>query len=191
MSLYDTIIFNRSLIQGLDERIDKYLIFASEGEINLQTKSFDCGLNSYHIQDNKLFFEDVESEFVQNGEGFWDYNVNEIRRQKIFFPATQTIRAYDLVQSEPFDLWIELEMVFIEGMVNKITVVEYSETDSAPRIKNEKEWARKMKEFQAFRESFWGKLYFPVSRFVKKILRKISSALRKMASFVDKVAFKL
>jgi hypothetical protein len=191
MGLYDSIIFDRSLIQGLDERMDKYLALVSEGDINLQTKNFDCGLNSYYVQDGKLFFEDVESEFVQNGEGFWSYNINEIRREKRFFPTTQTIRAYDLVQSEPFDVWIELEMVFIEGMVNKITVAEYSETDSAPRIQREKEWAQKLKNHHEFRNSFRGKLYVPTSQFAAKILRKFSALLRKGANFIDKITFKL
>lgn len=190
MGLFDTIIIERSLIEGSDSRADRYLAILRKDKVSLQTKDFDCSLSTYLVEDGKLYFEKVDREWVDEGGIFGGY-LEEKSREKVAHFVTRTIRAYDRVQSEPFDIWIEFEIVFIEGVVKNITIKEYRETDSKPRIEQEQEWIKELKEFHEFSQTLRGKIQLSCQAFIRKVLRFCSKYIRKTATFLDKTAFKL
>ena len=91
MGLFDTIILDRSLVEGLDSRIDSYLAVLGEDEVALQTKDFDCALATYRIENNKLYFDKVEREW-RDGEGLFGGYLEEISREKQAHFVTRTIQ---------------------------------------------------------------------------------------------------
>jgi hypothetical protein len=190
MGLFDTVIIERSLIEGSDSRADRYLAILGDKKVALQTKDFDCALSTYLVEDGKLYFEKVDREWIDEGGIFGGY-MEEKSREKVSHFATHTIRAYDLVHSEPFDIWIEFEIVFIEGVVKSITIKEYRETDSKPRIERDQQWLKELKEFHEFRQTLRGKIQLSCQAFIKKVLRFCSKQIRKVSNFLDRLAFKL
>ncbi len=190
MGLFDTVIIERSLIEALDSRADRYLAILGDDKVGLQTKDFDCSLSTYLVEDGKLYHEKVNREWV-DGDGLFGGYMEEKSREKLAHFVTHTIRAYDSVHAEPFDIWIEFEIVFIEGAVKNITIKEYTETDSKPRIEREKKWQQELKEFHEFRQTLRGKIQLGCQAFIRKVLRFCSKQIRKVSNFLDKIAFKL
>ena len=136
-------------------------------------------------------FDKVEREWRDDGEGLFGGYLEEISREKQAHFITHTIYAYNFVHSEPFDIWIELKIVFFEGEVKSITVHEYKETDSAPRIERQKQWAQQMKKDYEYRQTFRGKIQMTCQSFLRKILRFCSKQIMMVANFLDKIAFQL
>lgn len=190
MGLYDTVIIESSLIEGLDSRADRYLAILGDKKVALQTKDFDCALSTYLVEDGKLYYEKVDSEWVDGGDLFGGY-LEEKSREKLAHFVTHTIRAYDLVDSEPFDIWIEFEIIFIEGVVKNITIKEYTETDSKPRIERNQQWQKELKELHEFRQTLRGKIQLSCQTFIRKVLSFCSKQIRKTANFLDRMTYKL
>lgn len=183
--MFDTIIFNKSVIQGLSLEVDKYLQILGAEEVSLQTKDFDCLMRNFFIEDKALFFEKVESKWVEGSSPFGGF-LEPISKEKLPHETTCTIRAYDFLQSEPVDIWIEFEMVFIEGVLQKISLVEYKETDSAPRIERSKQWQKELDESIKFGKTFRGKMCRAFGRFLGKISRQIIN----FGNLIQRISFK-
>jgi len=191
MGFFDTVIIERSLIEGSDSRADRYLAnILGDDKVNLQTKDFDCSLATYLIEDGKLYSEKVDKEWINECGMFGGY-MEEISREKLPHLATHTIYAYDFLQAEPFDIWIEFKIIFIEGVVKSIAIHKYEETDSKPRIEREKKRQKQLKDFHEFRQTLRGKIQLSCQRFVGKVLRFCSKYIQKVANFLDNIAFKL
>lgn len=185
MGMFDTIIFNKSVIQGLDPKVDKYLQLLGESELGFQTKDFDCLMRNFFIEDKALFFEKVESKWVEGESPFGGF-LETISKEKLPYKTTCTVRAYDLLQSEPVDIWIEFEMVFIEGVLQKTSLVKYKETDSAPRIESEKQFQKQLAESIEFGKTFRGKMHRAFGRFLGKLSRQII----KFGNYIQRISFK-
>jgi hypothetical protein len=81
MGLFDTIIFNKSVIQGTDPKVDKYLTLLGENELGWQTKDFDCLLSNFFIEEGKLFEEKVEKRWVEEN-GPFEASWNRFQKKK-------------------------------------------------------------------------------------------------------------
>lgn len=185
MGMFDTIIFNKSVIQGLDPKVDKYLRILGESELGFQTKDFDCLLQNFFIEDGKLFLEHVESRWVEENGPFGGF-LEPISKEKKFYNKTCTVQAYDYLNSEEVDIWIEFEIVFIEGVLQKITLIKYKETDSAPRIERSKQWQKELDESIKFGKTFRGKMQRAFGRFLGKLSRKIIN----FGNLIQRISFK-
>lgn len=185
MGLFDTIIFHKSVIQGISPEVDKYLQILNEEEVSMQTKDFDCLMRNFFIEDKELFFEKVESKWVEGDSPFGGF-LEPISKEKLPYKTTCTIRAYDFLQSEPVDIWIEFEMVFIEGVLQKTSLIEYKETDSAPRIERSKQWQKELDESIKFGKTFRGKMHRAFGRFLGKLSRQII----KFGNCIQRISFK-
>jgi hypothetical protein len=185
MGMFDNIIFNKSVLEGLGPQVDKYLQILKYEEVSLQTKDFDCLMVSYFIEDGKLLWEKVESEWVEGDDPLRGF-MKPISREKLPYNKTCTVRAYDCLQSETVDIWIEFEMVFIEGVLQKITLIEYKETDSAPRIERSQQWQKELEESIKFGKTFRGKVQRAFGRFLGKLSRKIIN----FGNLIQRISFK-
>jgi len=185
MGLYDTIIFNKSVIQGIDPKIDKYLTLLGESELGWQTKDFDCTLSNFYIEEGKLFEERVESRWVEASGPFGGF-LEPISKEKIPYNRTCTIKAYDYVDSKPVDVWIEMYFVFIDGVLQKTSLVKYEETDSAPRIERSKKFQKELQESIKFGKTWRGKLHRSCGKFLGRVSRKIIN----LGNYIQRISFK-
>jgi len=185
MGLFDTIVFNKSVIQGIAPEVDKYLRLLGEEEVALQTKDFDCLMRSFFIEDGKLFFEKVESKWVEGSSPFGGF-LEPISKEKLPHETTCTIQAYDALNSEEVDIWIEIQFIFIDGFLQKTSLVGYEETDAAIRIEREKQFQKRLAESIAFGKTFRGKVQRVFGQFLIKLSRKIIN----FGNLIQRISFK-
>lgn len=185
MGLYDTIIFNKSVIQGIDPKIDKYLTLLGESELGWQTKDFDCTLSNFYIEEGKLFEERVESRWVKASGPFGGF-LEPISKEKIPYNRTRTVQAYDMLDSEEVDIWIEMQFVFIDGFLQKTSLAKYEETDASIRIEREKQFQKQWAESIEFGKTFRGKVQRAFGQFLGKLSRKIIN----LGNLIQRISFK-
>lgn len=104
---------------------------------------------------------------------------------------TATIHAYDSLENDIADIWIEFKVIFINGVVDKIELFKFEETCPKSRLEREKEFLQEMKEYQDYRKTIRGKITIFFKDKIYKLLHKVSQILRKVVSLVDKLKFKL
>lgn len=185
MGMFDTIIFNKSVIQGLDPKVDKYLRLLGESELGFQTKDFDCLLQNFFIEDGKLFLEHVESRWVEENGPFGGF-LEPISKEKKLCNKTCTVQAYDALDSEEVDIWIEMQFVFVDGFLQKTSLVKYEETDAAIRIERQKQFQKQWAESIEFGKTFRGKMQRAFGRFLGKLSRKIIN----FGNLIQRISFK-
>lgn len=185
MGLFDTIIFNKSVIQGIDPKIDKYLTLLGESELGWQTKDFDCTLSNFYIEEGKLFLEHVERKWVEEDGPFGGF-LKPISKEKQLYNKTCSIQAYELLNSEEVDIWIEIQFVFIDGILQKTTLFKYEETDSAPRIERSKKFQKELQESIKFGKTWRGKLQRAFGKFLGQVSRKIIN----FGNYIQRISFK-
>lgn len=187
--MYDTIIFNRESLSGIDERVDKYLSLIKGSQVSFQTKDFDCHLVTYKVENGQLFYEKVEREWVESDGMFGGY-MNEISRSLKKREDTVTVYFYDFLFNDVADIWIEFKAVFIKGVLDKIELFKFEETCSKDRIEREQKTLKKLKQYQEYKKTFRGKISIFCKGQIYKSLNKLSQILRKITSLVDKLKFK-
>ena len=185
MGLFDTIIFNKSVIQGIAPEVDKYLRLLRQEEVTFQTKDFDCALKNFFIEEGRLFAEHIEAQWVEENGPFGGF-MEPISKEKKPCNKTCTIQAYDALNSEEVDIWIEIQFVFIDGFLQKASLVGYEETDAAIRIEREKQFQKKLAESIAFGKTFRGKVQGAFGQFLRKFARKIIN----FGNLIQRISFK-
>jgi hypothetical protein len=185
MGLFDTIIFNKSVIQGTDPKVDKYLTLLGENELGWQTKDFDCLLSNFFIEEGKLFEEKVEKRWVEENGPFGGF-LEPISKEKIPYNKTCTINAYDFLQSETVDIWIEMDFVFIDGVLQKTSLVKYEETNSAERLERLAKFQKELSESIKFGKTFRGKMQRAFGNFLGLVSRKIIN----LGNYIQRISFK-
>lgn len=190
MGMFDTIIFSRDSLSNIDERVDKYLSLIGDSEIAFQTKDFDCLLSTYKVQNNQLFYRIFERKWVESG-GMFGGHMEEVSSSLEKQDKTATIHAYDSLENDIADIWIEFKVIFINGVVDKIELFKFEETCPKSRLEREKEFLQEMKEYQDYRKTIRGKITIFFKDKIYKLLHKVSQILRKVVSLVDKLKFKL
>lgn len=185
MGMFDTIIFNKSVIQGLDPKVDKYLRLLGESELGFQTKDFDCLLQNFFIEDGCLFEQHVETRWVEESGPFGGF-MEPVSKEKKPCNKTCTVQAYDMFDSEEVDIWIEIQFVFVDGVLQKTSLVKYKETDASIRIEREKQFQKQLAESIEFGKTFRGKMQRAFGRFLGKLSRQII----KFGNLIQRISFK-
>ena len=106
-----------------------------------QTKDLDCGLDSYEIrEDGTLWLRECEREHIEgdpNGKTFSEKFgvVKEIKHWWTHVKTTTTIRMYDYQNNDGgvYDYWVEFEIVFIDGVIDKIKLIKFEINDNTKR----------------------------------------------------------
>ena len=185
MGLFDNIIFNKSVIQGIAPEVDKYLRLLRQEEVSFQTKDFDCGLKNFFIEEGRLFEEHIEAQWVEENGPFGGF-MEPISKEKKPCNKTCTIQAYDMLDSEEVDIWIEIQFVFIDGFLQKTSLVEYEEMNAVIRIEREKLFQKQLAESIEFGKTFRGKVQRVFGQFLGKLSRKIIN----FGNLIQRISFK-
>lgn len=185
MGMFDTVIFNKSVIQGIAPEVDKYLRLLRQEEVAFQTKDFDCALKNFFIEEGRLFAEHIEARWVEENGPFGGF-MEPISKEKKPCNKTCTIQAYDMLGSEEVDIWIEIQFVFIDGFLQKTSLVGYEEMNAVIRIEREKLLQKKLAESIAFGKTFRGKVQRVFGQFLGKLSRKIIN----FGNLIQRISFK-
>ena len=177
MSLFDTIQFQYKL------PLPNNLVELTSAEIqsaSFQTKSLDCGMTFYKVDESgQLFRERFEGEW-QEGDPKAKSVMSRIgfftRTKEWFEPENHTgvVNFYELFQSDnnKNDYWVEYNATFVNGKICKIDLKEYKVKDNAARKKRDAEFKAKMQADYEWRNKWYIKYtYVPYSKLIRWLFR--------------------
>lgn len=133
-----------------------------------QTKDLENTMDSYFIQEGKLFKQCFKTEtWVGGNEKAKDWldRLGHLERNDPFLlPVLHhgEIYFYEFVTDvqDKYDCWIEFKAIFTEGILNKIELVKFTKEENTERKQRETEWEEERKR----KESIWYNKYFLYTR---------------------------
>ena len=188
MGMYDNIVCKYPL--PLPEDTKGYILES------FQTKDLDCGLDCYEIRDDgTLWLRECEREHIDgdpNGKTFSE-KFGIIKETKVWWThvkTTTTIRMYDYnnYNDGPYDYWVEFEIVFIDGVIDKIKLIKFEATDNTKRKEDSKRHIEELKKNKQFEST---NLYKLVIKPYNKTIRFICRLIYNFGSFLITKVFKL
>jgi hypothetical protein len=136
MGLFDSIYLHQSLIPEIPELQQRCIQINAQDE--LQTKDLDCIMDVYHVgEDRKLMLRKAEYETIETPEGFFSFALSEISHEMVHVEKTCEAsccfyRAGRRHGDE--DVWVDLKLVIIRGIVDTVEVQNIKIVPSTPRI---------------------------------------------------------
>ena len=161
-----------------------------------QTKDFDNALDHYEIrEDGTLWLRESEREYTEgnpNGKTFFE-KFGMVKETKVWWThvkKTTTIRMYDYnnYNDGPYDYWVEFEIVFIDGVIDKIKLIKFDATDNSKRKEDSKRHIEELKKNKQFESTM---LYKLIIKPYNKIIRFICMLIYKFGSFLIAKVWKL
>ena len=161
-----------------------------------QTKDLDSGLDCYEIrEDGTLWLRECEREYTEgnpNGKTFSEKfgMVKEIKHWWTHVKTTTTIRMYDYnnYNDGPYDYWVEFEVIFIDGVIDKIKLIKFNATDNSKRKEDSKRHIEELKKNKQFEST---NLYKLVIKPYNKIILFVTRQLSKFATLLLSVCYKI
>ncbi len=106
-----------------------------------QTKDLDNALDCYEIrEDGTLWLRECEREYTEgnpNGKT-WSEKFGIVKETKVWWThvkLTKSIDIYDYQHGEgEYDYWVEFEIVFIDGVIDKIKLIKFEATNYVPTV---------------------------------------------------------
>ena len=177
--MFDTIVCKYPLPTPNDPK--GYVSSAS-----FQTKDLDSGLDSYIIDENgQLFIERFEREWTEGNK-----NSESVIGRMGYFKATKewieqlnttaTIDIYDYQQPNDtsYDYSIRYQVIFINGVVDEVKLIDFEYIDNAVRKERAEESMKKHEEWLKFSETRIYKYFVcPYNRSIRFIFKKLSKIL--------------
>ena len=188
MGMYDDIVCKYPL--PLPEDTKGYITES------FQTKDLDCGLDCYEIrEDGTLWLRECEREYTEgnpNGKTFFE-KFGMVKETKVWWThvkTTTTIRMYDYnnYNDGPYDYWVEFEIEFVDGVINKINLVKFEATDNAKRKENDRRFIEELKKNKEFEST---NLYKLVIKPYNKVVRFWTRQVSKFATLLLSVCYKI
>jgi hypothetical protein len=188
MGMYDDIVCKYPL--PLPEDTKGYIAES------FQTKDLDCGLDSYEIrEDGTLWLREYFREYTEgnpNGKTFFE-KFGMVKETKVWWThvkTTTTIRMYDYQNNDDgvYDYWVEFEVVFIDGVIDKIKLIKFDATDNSKRKEDFKRHIEELKKNKQFESTM---LYKLIIKPYNKIIRFICRLIYKFGSFLIAKVYKL
>ena len=163
---------------------------------SFQTKDLDCGLDCYEIRDDgTLWLRECEREHIDgdpNGKTFSEKFgiIKEIKHWWTHVKTTTTIRMYDYnnYNDGPYDYWVEFEVIFIDGVIDKIKLIKFDATDNSKRKEDSKRHIEELKKNKQFEST---NLYKLVIKPYNKIILFVTRQLSKFATLLLSVCYKI
>ena len=164
--------------------------------LRFQTKDLDNALDCYEIrEDGTLWLRECEREYTEgdpNGKTFFE-KFGMVKETKVWWThvkTTNTIRMYDYnnYNDGSYDYWVEFEIVFIDGVINKINLVKFEATDNSKRKENDRQFIEELKKNKEFEST---NLYKLVIKPYNKIIRFICKLIYNFGSFLIAKVWKL
>ena len=164
--------------------------------LRFQTKDLDNALDCYEIrEDGTLWLRECEREYTEgnpNGKTFSEKfgMVKEIKHWWTHVKTTNTICMYDYnnYNDGPYDYWVEFEIVFIDGVIDKIKLIKFNVVDNTERKENSKRHIEELKKNKQFEST---KLYKLIIKPYNKIIRFICRLIYNFGSFLIAKVYKL
>ena len=163
---------------------------------SFQTKDLDCGLDCYEIRDDgTLWLRECEREYIEgnpNGKTFSE-KFGMVKETKVWWThvkTTTTIRMYDYnnYNDGPYDYWVEFEVIFIDGVIDKIKLIKFDATDNSKRKEDSKRHIEELKKNKQFEST---NLYKLVIKPYNKIILFVTRQLSKFATLLLSVCYKI
>jgi hypothetical protein len=165
-----------------------------------QTKDLDNALDCYEIrEDGTLWLRECEREYTEgNPDGkTWSEKFGIVKEIKVWWThvkTTRTIRIYDYnnYNDGPYDYWVEFEIEFVDGVINKINLVKFEATDNAKRKENDRRFIEELKKNKEFESTnFYKLLIKPYNKVVRFWTRQVSKFATLLLSVCYKIERKL
>jgi hypothetical protein len=157
--------------------------------LKFQTKDLDNALDCYEIrEDGTLWLRECEREYTEgdpNGKTFFE-KFGMVKETKVWWThvkTTSTIRMYDYsnYSDGPYDYWVEFEIVFIDGVIDKIKLIKFDAMDNTER----KEKHRKDVEYWTNRQKFEYTLFYRlIGKPYNKLITFICRTIHKSATWI-------
>lgn len=188
MGMYDDIVCKYPL--PLPEDTKGYTVK------QFQSKDLECCLGQYEIrEDGTLWLRECDYEVVggdPNGKTFSQQfeTVKEIKVWWTQVKSTQTIRMYDYCHNNDgsYDYYVEFEVVFIDGVINKVTLIKFEAIDNAERKEDNRKFIAELKKRRDFELTLFYR-YF--GRPYNKVIRFIVRQMYVIGAFMTSVCWKL
>ena len=167
MGMYDDIVCKYPLPLPADTKG-----YVPEG---FQTKDLENILNHYEIRDDGTLWlyecEHVCTEVQYNG---WPV-VEENNGRWTFCKITKTIRMYDYQHANgEYDYSVEFEVVFVDGVINRIELIRFETIDNKERKENNRKFIEELKKRRDFELTpfyrFFGRPYNKVIKFISRVM---------------------
>ena len=164
--------------------------------LRFQTKDLDNALDCYEIrEDGTLWLRECEREYTEgdpNGKTFFEkYGMVKVTKDWwTHVKTTNTILMYHYsnYNDGPYDYWVEFEIVFIDGVIDKIKLIKFDATDNSKRKENDRQFIEELKKNKEFEST---NLYKLVIKPYNKIIRFICKLIYNFGSFLIAKVWKL
>lgn len=181
MGMYDDIVCKYPL--PLPEDTNGYV------PDSFQTKDLENILNHYEIRnDGTLWLYESEHECTGVQCNGWPIIVEKNSRWT-FVKTTRTIRMYDYQHgSGVYDYNVDFDVVFIDGVINKIELVKFEKFDNTIRKQNNKKFIEELKLRKKFESTLRYRLIY---RWYNKFIYRTSRYLNFLSNWLSSVSCKL
>lgn len=168
--------------------------------LQLQTKDLDNYMHDYFVTNSGLLKKRVtfykKSNEVRNSKDFFTkYTPPEIDHiDEEFIKNTCTITACDFVTGETVtdnDIWFEIELVFIDGVLTSNRVITYDITSSKERVETEQKWALSMKLYKERMEHWYFRWPERIKRIVRDSIYKLGRGFGYIGSLLQTLSYKI
>jgi hypothetical protein len=160
-----------------------------------QTKDLENALDCYEIrEDGTLWLRECEREYTDgNPKGkTWSEKVGIVKETKVWWThvkITKSINMYTYQQGEgEYDYWVEFVIEFVDGVINKITLLKFDATGNAERKENFRLHIEKHKKRKEFESTIFYKL---IGKPFNKTIWFIVCVLNNIGSFLTGIGWKL
>jgi hypothetical protein len=164
--------------------------------LKFQTKDLDNALDCYEIrEDGTLWLRECEREYTEgdpNGKTFFE-KFGMVKETKVWWThvkTTSTIRMYDYnnYSDGPYDYWVEFEIVFIDGVIDKIKLIKFDAMDNTERKELHKHHIEELKKNKELEST---NLYKLIIKPYNKVIRFICRFIYSFGSFLIASVWKL
>ena len=191
MGMFDNI----SVSDSLPFNDDMKELGIDKNNLVFQTKSLDCLMDSYIIQNNKLYIQKYKSEkWIKGNEASKNIfdRIGHLEREEPYYEEVNfhgEICFYEFLLNvkDKWDCWVEYKAIFTQGNVTNISLFKFTKEDNSARLQREKEW---QEEIQKENEK-WINKYFLHLSIVRRVRRYLGTTLNKLGNFLTRVSYKL
>lgn len=179
MGMFDTIYLHNSLIPVIPELQERGIQIGSEDD--LQTKDLECCMFEYRVgEDRKLMLRKSEYKTVETPGKIFPFYLEEVDHEMIH--DTTTCEAYCCfyqagTQHGDEDIWLDLKVVIIRGIVDTVELHKLEITPSSSRLA----------QMEKLHEDILQREKDPT----QVIRRKLASLCGRIANFINKIQYAL
>ena len=121
-------------------------------EITFQTKSLDCFLETYTIEEDGQIYAERKDRYIDEKGAFQE---KEIGIEKVEYTG-QLLFYFDFLQ-EDHDLWIEFKALVWKGDIKEIELYAFRKMDNTARLETQKKFQEAAEKSEQKYKKWWWK----------------------------------